>query len=158
GGPVAVRGHDLEEAVNDLGASYRFVGRSCHIKLVIQPIYNFRPLVNRCVGRGGAVAGLSGVVAGALEVTAIIVTEILFRRHESFTQEEFRRWVEDRPGSDINHYELIDGRIVMEPPAGWPHGRIGSILNRLLDAHVRGNNLGIVLDASAGFDLPSGDT
>ncbi|HVO22574.1 MAG TPA: hypothetical protein VMW56_02995 [Candidatus Margulisiibacteriota bacterium] len=42
------------------------------------------------------------------------------RSDEHFTQDEFRRWLEDRPQSHINHYELINGRIVMRLPAGWP--------------------------------------
>src|SRR5882724_7387745 len=87
-----------------------------------------------------------------------MVTDTAFRSDECFTQEEFRRWIEERRDAGLNHYELIGGRIVMEPPAGWPHGRIGTTLNRLLDEHVQANGLGIVLDASAGFDLPSGDT
>jgi Uma2 family endonuclease len=81
-----------------------------------------------------------------------------FRSEESFTQEEFRKWLDERPSADINHYELLNGRIVMTPPAGWPHARIGSKLNRLLDQHVSDRKLGVVLDASAGFDLPIGDT
>jgi Uma2 family endonuclease len=81
-----------------------------------------------------------------------------FRSEESFTQEEFRQWLDERPSADLNHYELLNGRIVMTPPAGWPHGRIGSNLNYLLRRHVTERKLGIVLDASTGFDLPSGDT
>jgi hypothetical protein len=48
--------------------------------------------------------------------------ETAFRSDERFTQSDFRRWLEERPSTDINHYELIDGRIVMTPLAGWPHG------------------------------------
>jgi Uma2 family endonuclease len=84
--------------------------------------------------------------------------ETAFRSEETFTQEQFRAWLDDLPSSDINHYELIRGRIVMSPPAGWPHGGVGSQLNFLIASHVRERHLGIVLDSSAGYDLPSGDT
>ncbi|MGH7789496.1 MAG: Uma2 family endonuclease [Candidatus Binatia bacterium] len=70
----------------------------------------------------------------------------------------FRRWLTRRPASDLNHYELLDGRIVMTPPAGWPHGRIDATLAHLLRAHVAQHHLGIVLGSSTGYDLPSGDT
>ena len=73
-------------------------------------------------------------------------------------QAAFRRWLERRPASDLNHYELIDGRIVMTPPAGWPHGRLDAKLSRLLGDHVERHRLGIVLGSSTGYDLPSGDT
>ena len=84
--------------------------------------------------------------------------ETAFRSDERFTQDEFRRWLDERPSSDINHYELIGGRIIMTPPAGWPHARIGARVVMRLGHHVSDANLGIVLDSSAGFDLPSGDT
>ena len=81
-----------------------------------------------------------------------------FRSEERFTQQEFFAWLQQRPASDVNHYELIRGRIVMSPPAGWPHGalemRIGSCFLQLCERH----DLGIVQGSSAGYDLPSGDT
>lgn len=86
------------------------------------------------------------------------MAETAFRSDESFTQWEFWHWLNERPRSDINHYELLDGRIVMTPPAGWPHGRIGAVLTGAISEHVRARKLGIVCDASTGFDLPSGDT
>ncbi|MGH7789497.1 MAG: Uma2 family endonuclease [Candidatus Binatia bacterium] len=79
-------------------------------------------------------------------------------RDTHLNQAAFRRWLARRPASDQSHYELLDGRIVMTPPAGWPHGRIGSRLNHLLADHVERHSLGIVLDSSAGYDLPTGDT
>ena len=87
-----------------------------------------------------------------------VMVETAFRSDERFTQDEFRRWLDERPSSDINHYELIGGRIVMTPPAGWPHGRIGAQLVRYIHEAASAARLGIVLDSSAGFDLPSGDT
>jgi Uma2 family endonuclease len=87
-----------------------------------------------------------------------MTAETAFRSDEHFTQDEFRRWLDDRPQSDINHYELINGRIVMTPPAGWPHGRIGTCLTSVLNQYVNSRKLGMVLDSSTGYDLPSGDT
>jgi Uma2 family endonuclease len=72
--------------------------------------------------------------------------------------DEFARWVEARPSDDINHYELLDGRIVMTPPAGYPHGRVGSALQVLLGVFVSTRKRGIVFDSSQGFRLPTGDT
>jgi len=86
------------------------------------------------------------------------MAETAFQSDESFTQPEFWQWLNDRPRSDINHYELLNGRIVMTPPAGWPHGRIEVKLTRALDEHVSRLKAGIVLGSSAGYDLPSGDT
>jgi Uma2 family endonuclease len=84
--------------------------------------------------------------------------ETAFQSDERFDQKTFRRWLDERPASDINHYELIDGRIVMTPPAAWPHGTIGGHIGARVGTHVRKKKLGIVLDSSAGYDLPSGDT
>lgn len=77
---------------------------------------------------------------------------------ETFTQKEFQRWLDERSVSDLNHYELLRGRIVMSPPAGWPHGSIGAGILGSLIAFVRPRKLGLVLDSSAGYALPSGDT
>lgn len=93
-----------------------------------------------------------------LRYTTDMVAETAFHSEEQFDQEEFRRWLDCRPRSDINHYELINGRIVMTPPAGWPHGGIETRISAALDSHVRAQKLGLVLGSSAGYDLPSGDT
>lgn len=83
--------------------------------------------------------------------------------HESapakpITQEQFRAWLDERPSADLGHYELLNGQIVVSPPAGWPHAQIGAnvvyALRRLADRRP----IGRVLESSAGFDLPSGDT
>jgi Uma2 family endonuclease len=87
-----------------------------------------------------------------------MIAETAFRSEERFTQAEFWRWLQERPSADINHYELINGRIVMTPPAGWPHGSIEGNLVHLLNDHVRKAKLGMVLGSSTGYDLPSGDT
>lgn len=46
----------------------------------------------------------------------------------------------------------------MNPPAGWPHAPIGVNILTPLAIFVRANKLGLVLESSAGYDLPSGDT
>lgn len=87
-----------------------------------------------------------------------MVVDTAFRSEERFTQQEFFAWLQRRPSSDINHYELIRGRIVMTPPAGWPHGSVEMrIGGRMLQVVERGD-LGVVQGSSAGYDLPSGDT
>jgi len=81
-----------------------------------------------------------------------------FRSEEVFTPKQFRRWVEQRPRSDINRYELIHGRIVMTPPAGHAHAAVEATIARLLGQHVTDSGTGTVFGSSAGYDLPSGDT
>ncbi|MBI1814711.1 MAG: Uma2 family endonuclease [Deltaproteobacteria bacterium] len=86
------------------------------------------------------------------------LAQTAFRSEDVFTQREFRRWLGDLPPSNINHYELLDGRIVMTPPAGWTHGSIGNRIGVRIGQHVQEQRLGIVFDSSAGYELPSGDT
>lgn len=74
------------------------------------------------------------------------------------TQAQFRLWLDRRPPSDLGHYELLDGKIVVSPPAGWPHAQIAVNVTLALRQHADHHRLGRVLDSSAGFDLPSGDT
>jgi Uma2 family endonuclease len=88
--------------------------------------------------------------ARALETTFVSV--------DRFDQRAFKRWVETRPATDINHYELTNGRIVMTPPAGWGHGEIEARLSRILFDFVDRNKLGKVFGSSTGYNLPSGDT
>jgi Uma2 family endonuclease len=87
-----------------------------------------------------------------------MIGETAFRSEERFDQRAFRRWIDARPASDINHYELIEGRIVMTPPSGWPHGGVEAALVERLSRHVRERRLGTVLGSSTGYDLPSGAT
>ncbi len=77
---------------------------------------------------------------------------------ETFTQGEFKCWVERRPLTDINRYELIDGRIVMTPPAGWGHGEVEARIVRLLGNFTEEHDLGRIFGSSTGYDLPSGET
>ncbi len=87
-----------------------------------------------------------------------MATQTAFVSTETFTQKEFKRWLDEQPASDLNHYELLRGRIVMSPPAGWPHGSVGANILAPIVYFVRTHGLGQVLDSSAGYDLPSGDT
>lgn len=87
-----------------------------------------------------------------------MIAQTAFRSDEVFTQKQFRRWVDSRPRSDINRYELIDGRIVMTPPAGHAHASIEAAIVQLLREHVVAHALGTVFGSSAGYDLPSHET
>jgi Uma2 family endonuclease len=80
-----------------------------------------------------------------------------FESCETFTQAEFAEWIAARAGDD-NHYELLNGRIVMNPPAGWPHGEGEADVLAPIQQLVRRRELGRVFGPSQGFELPSGDT
>ncbi len=62
------------------------------------------------------------------------------------------------PAGDLHHYELLDGFIVMEPPAGWPHGHIEALVVGRLHAFLGSNPAGRLFGSSQGFNLPTGDT
>ncbi len=74
------------------------------------------------------------------------------------SQVEFRDWLRSQSETDDKRCELLNGNIVREPPASWLHGVVGARLISLLDQHVRERHLGIVVDSSAGYELPTGDT
>lgn len=84
--------------------------------------------------------------------------ETAFRSEETFTQDEFWSWLERLPASDVNRYELINGRIVMSPPAKFRHGWVETNLHMTISRFVRERELGVTLGSSAGFDLRTGDT
>jgi len=77
---------------------------------------------------------------------------------ETFTQEEFEAWLADLPSWDENHYELLNGSVVMTPPAGWPHGNTEARIVRALGNCAAQYQLGEVFGSSTGYRLPSGDT
>ena len=86
-------------------------------------------------------------------------TDIGFESTRTVSPEEFVAFVDMRErAGDIYHYELLNGRIVMNPPAGFPHGRVDSKVQRLLANFVEDRRLGETLGSSQGFALPSGDT
>ena len=74
------------------------------------------------------------------------------------TQKQFAHWLETLPANDLHHYELLDGFVVMEPPASWPHGEIGGEVSYRIKSYLRRRPLGRVFDSSQGFSLPTGDT
>jgi Uma2 family endonuclease len=84
--------------------------------------------------------------------------DLVFESVRDVGQEEFARLVRTRrlPGLP-GRFELLQGRIVVTPPAGYPHGEIEAIwVSALRDAR-RGSS-GRVFGSSQGFELPSGDT
>ena len=85
------------------------------------------------------------------------MVETSFESTRSFTQEEFARWMVDHEG-DFARYELLNGRIVMTPPSGWPQGEASATVVAPLHAFVRKAGLGRVFGADQGFELPLGDT
>jgi Uma2 family endonuclease len=89
----------------------------------------------------------------------LLMQGLVFESTRTVTPDEFAEFVAERESQgDRSHYELLNGRIVMNPPAGYPHGEIGSNFQRLLGSFVRERKLGKVFDSSQGFELPSGDT
>jgi Uma2 family endonuclease len=84
--------------------------------------------------------------------------EVSFESTRTMTAGEFAAWAQARPSWDENHYELLNGRIVMNPPAGYPHGSVESRVLRVLGNFAAETELGEVLGSSQGFQLPSGDT
>jgi Uma2 family endonuclease len=84
---------------------------------------------------------------------------LVFESVETVSQDEFAEFVAERERQgDHSHYELLNGRVVMNPPAGYPHGKIGNNIQFIISTFVRANQLGQVFDSSQGFELPSGDT
>ncbi|MGC4113638.1 MAG: Uma2 family endonuclease [Myxococcales bacterium] len=84
--------------------------------------------------------------------------ELTFESTQTLSQEAFRRFALKRWGRDSNHYELLNGRVVMNPPAAFPHGQVGARVAALLVRYGDQTRQGIALDSSQGFELPSGDT
>lgn len=82
----------------------------------------------------------------------------VFESITTMDQRSFARWVASRPAHDDNHYELLNGRVVMMAPAGWPHGNVESRLQRRLANVVEAGGHGLVFGSSQGFELPTGDT
>lgn len=85
--------------------------------------------------------------------------DLIFESTRTVTPEEFAALIAAREAAgDRGHYELLNGRVVMNPPAGYPHGEVGSKVQRLLGSVVWARDLGKLFDSSQGFELPSGDT
>jgi Uma2 family endonuclease len=87
----------------------------------------------------------------------MVATEFISTR--CFTQAEFEEWVaSSHVPSELYRYELLHGHVVMEPPAGYPHGELEAIIVAWLSQAVSARRLGKVYGSSQGFALPTGDT
>jgi Uma2 family endonuclease len=85
--------------------------------------------------------------------------DLIFESTRTVTPDEFAAFIATREAAgDRGHYELLNGRVVVNPPAGYPHGEIGSNVQWLLGTFVRARRLGKLFNSSQGFELPSGDT
>jgi Uma2 family endonuclease len=84
--------------------------------------------------------------------------EVVFESTRTMSPVAFEEWVLERQPWDPNRYELLHGRVVMTPPAGYPHGEIAANVVALLHGWVKPRQLGKVFDSSQGFAFPSGDT
>lgn len=86
------------------------------------------------------------------------MSEPIFESVTTMEQVEFERWIGQHLGPDRHRYELLNGRVVMNPPAGWPHGEIEANVVRVIGTFVRETAVGKVFGSSQGFELPTGDT
>jgi len=86
------------------------------------------------------------------------VDEIVFESITTVDQDLFEEWCEwrERQGDPMG-YQLLNGRIVMSPPPGYPHGEAASAIQRFLAPFVHARQLGRTF-VHQGFRLPSGDT
>lgn len=66
------------------------------------------------------------------------------------TLEEFERLPDDPSGGRA---ELVQGRVVREPPAGFEHGWLAGKAFGLIARFVEGRGLGVVVAAETGFVL-----
>jgi Uma2 family endonuclease len=99
------------------------------------------------------------VTTAVARATVVVMRDLVFESTRTVTQPEFAAWVEARARTgDIAHYELLQGRVVMTPPAGYPHGEIESRIHLRLASFVASHRLGKVFGSSQGFELPTGDT
>ncbi len=89
--------------------------------------------------------------------TGAVVREPAFESIEGMTQAQFARWAARHEG-DLGKHELLNGRVVMAPPAGYPHGGVGLRLGGRLVAWLERDPVGLGFESSQGFELPSGDT
>lgn len=86
------------------------------------------------------------------------MSDPVFESVTTMDQASFATWMETRVARDDNHYELLNGRVVMSPPAGWPHGSVeGRLVTRMMTASDAARH-GLVFGSSQGFELPTGDT
>jgi Uma2 family endonuclease len=84
--------------------------------------------------------------------------ETAFKSEERFTQAQFVDWLDENEGFLTGACELMDGSIVMAPPARYPHADVVTMLVVALGNHVASQGTGRVYASSMGFELPTGDT
>jgi Uma2 family endonuclease len=84
------------------------------------------------------------------------VSEPILESITTMDQPSFAQWVRHREW-DSYRYELLHGRVVMTPPAGYPHGAVAVRISSPIATHARASGA-IVFDSSQGFELPTGDT
>jgi Uma2 family endonuclease len=84
--------------------------------------------------------------------------DLVFESTRTVTQAEFAVFVRAHEAWDPHRYELLSGRVLMNPPAGYPHGEIEANVVSLLGQFVRTHHLGKVFGSSQGYELPTGDT
>ena len=95
-------------------------------------------------------------VQEAIDILGAMIFPTFESVETTFTPDQFLRFVQDQEGlGSLYHYELLDGRIYMTPPAGGPHSVAQGNLFALLAGFVRERNLGRVYGSSAGYRLPS---
>lgn len=85
------------------------------------------------------------------------MAEPTFVSEDVLDQAEFAAWCEEHPDL-ARGAELIEGRIVMPPPASWEHGGHEIEAGARLRNWVREKGLGRVFGPSTGYELPTGDT
>src|SRR5205823_5434102 len=88
--------------------------------------------------------------------TVALMEGVAFVSERAFTQSQFWQWTRALPGGALGKYELIDGRIVVTPSAGYPHGETESVVVAALGVAAKGR--GRAFGSSQGFELPTGDT
>jgi Uma2 family endonuclease len=84
--------------------------------------------------------------------------ETAFTSDERFTQAQFIEWLDRYEATLTGSCELIDGAIVMAPPASYPHGDVAAQLIVAIGSHANSRGIGRVYESSTGFELPTGDT
>lgn len=81
---------------------------------------------------------------------------VTFESVEGVSPEDFALFVTERP-DDLYRCELLNGRIVMSPPTGWPGAEVELGVGVVLTNHVWSLGAGRVFGATQGFALPTGD-
>jgi Uma2 family endonuclease len=86
----------------------------------------------------------------------LTMEEPIFESVTSMDADQFEQWVLERNEWDVHHYELLHGRIVVTPPAGFPHGRVeAKLVARLVGAAEAAGAQ--TFGSSQGYVFPSGD-